>query len=271
MGHCRIQSFSRTGKPTKTRKPLVVNQGEQLQLVPIEEIAVDKHTRKKGYAEGVGSGKNQGTGAEENIEVNGISTDEMAEPSRPKGKRAAHSEHTVQLEFEAVKERVPRQAPTRQQRPKVVRLAQSTPVMSEPTSMADESSIIHISSSPSSCSASPPPAKKAKTVQQPAVKGKGRSTLTKAPPAKGKKEKPKLVSPSEYAELILANEVEGKHRGKASASQFLQGYNVFYTGGERQYASETTRSRMQLVRFVTALRTPSSPILFISLSDMGRT
>lgn len=193
------------------------------------------------------TGKRRTRSPDSNIATRVISSDELAEPCRPKVKRAVHSGPTVPLDTEAAKERVARQAPTRQQRPKVVRLAKTDPVLPTATQKGDESSIICISSSPSSRPASPPPLKKAKTFQPPVVTGKSGSALSRAASTKGKKEKPKLVSPSEYAELLLANEVDGKHRRKGSAPQFLRGYNVFYTGGERTYASETTRNRMQLV------------------------
>lgn len=223
-----------------------MDQGPQLHLVPITEIAVDKTSRRKASGQETTAGKRQTT-SPDNIATRVISSDELAEPCRPNVKRAVQSEPTVPLETEAAKGRVARQAPTRQQRPKVVRLAKIDPVLPTATQKGDESSIICISSSPSSRSASPPPLKKAKAFHPPAVKATSGFTLSRAPSTKGKKEKPKLVSPSEYAELILADEVDGKHRRKGSTPQFLRGYNVFYTGGERTYASETTRNRMQLV------------------------
>jgi hypothetical protein len=77
--------------------------------------------------------------------------------------------------------------------------------------------------------------------------------------AKGKKEKPPPMSPADYARMLQAKLAAAASKDadpstskpipkrKASTVKFLEGKHIFYTGGDRTYASETTRGRMDLV------------------------
>lgn len=78
----------------------------------------------------------------------------------------------------------------------------------------------------------------------------------------GKKEKQGPVSPTEYAQQLLDKaKLPGKR--KSSAVKFLEGKNIFYIGGDMQFAGERTRGRMELVChrfpiFLTLRLKPSS-------------
>lgn len=76
-----------------------------------------------------------------------------------------------------------------------------------------------------------------------------------------KKEKPQPMTPAEYARTLQAKAAAiagdnaedqslrpGKERRKKPTIKFLEGKNIFYTGGDMKYASETTRGRMDIVR-----------------------
>ncbi|XP_006455903.1 hypothetical protein AGABI2DRAFT_227537 [Agaricus bisporus var. bisporus H97] len=76
-----------------------------------------------------------------------------------------------------------------------------------------------------------------------------RSRLSSVPPKaqkkqSGKKEKPRLMTPAEYAQQLLETHAE---RYKSSVIKFLEGKNIFYIGGDMQYAGERTRGRMELI------------------------
>jgi len=123
----------------------------------------------------------------------------------------------------------------------------------------DESSIIYVSSSPSSRASSPAPV----VLKQ---KGKEMKAAVEKPKTKtkGKKEKPPPITPADYARMLQVkiaaaaaassgadpSTSKSVPKRKASGIKFLEGKHIFYTGGDRTYASETTRGRMDLVRFV---------------------
>ena len=58
------------------------------------------------------------------------------------------------------------------------------------------------------------------------------------------RQKQKLVTPLEYAQ-VLSKDLEIL----AKKADFLKGKKLFYTGGDMQYASQSTKKRMELVRF----------------------
>lgn len=107
-----------------------------------------------------------------------------------------------------------------------------------------EPSIIDISSSP-------PPLPSASTVIKSTATGKRitKDEKSKANVVKGKKGKPPAMTPVEYATTLrekaaLAPVVISK---KKPVNKFLEGMNIFYTGGDMHFASEQTRGRMDLV------------------------
>lgn len=65
---------------------------------------------------------------------------------------------------------------------------------------------------------------------------------------KGKKEKPHQMTPEEYAKYIIEKAANSTSKRKSSTVKFLEGFNIFYTGGDMKYASERTRGRMDIVR-----------------------
>ena len=128
---------------------------------------------------------------------------------------------------------------------------------SKMTAPVVESSIIYVSSSPSSRASSPIPAVESaltvtskqgqKTTKQPAKKRKG-------------KEKPQPMTPTEYARGLNeklaaaasnAADCSISKPKKKTPVKFLEGKYIFYTGGDMKHASEMTRGRMDLVGFLS--------------------
>ena len=151
--------------------------------------------------------------------------------------------------YSEVKERIAKHSSIKQ-RDKLLKRGSS-----KMTAPVDESSIIYVSSSPSSRASSPIPAVKSaftvtskqgqKTRKQPVEKRKG-------------KEKPQPMTPTEYARSLneklaaaasdAADSSTSKPK-KRTPVKFLEGKYIFYTGGDMKHASEMTRGRMDLVRF----------------------
>ncbi|KAF9446855.1 hypothetical protein P691DRAFT_732480 [Macrolepiota fuliginosa MF-IS2] len=61
-----------------------------------------------------------------------------------------------------------------------------------------------------------------------------------------KKEKQAPITPIEYAQQLL-NKAMTAGKRKSSAIKFLEGKNIFYIGGDMQFAGERTRGRMELI------------------------
>ncbi|KAF9562856.1 hypothetical protein CPC08DRAFT_706369 [Agrocybe pediades] len=121
--------------------------------------------------------------------------------------------------------------------------------------LGNKSSSMCVSSSPSSNPQSPPPQKKTKTSkdnQEPEPKisaAKGAKLATEQRKGKGKKEKPAPITAADFARKL---KVEFEEAAKASGkkhrrSKFLEGKNVFFSGGDWNYASESTRKKMTII------------------------
>jgi len=85
-------------------------------------------------------------------------------------------------------------------------------------------------------------AKEAKATNWPVEKGK---------PGKGKKEKPSPIMPADFVRELRAKFQEASIANpgfKHPRSKFLEGKNIFYTGGDMNRASEQTRRKMTIVR-----------------------
>jgi DNA polymerase lambda len=121
----------------------------------------------------------------------------------------------------------------------------------------DESSIIYVSSSPSSRASPPIPAVKSALT----VTSKQEQKTTKQPAEKRKgKEKPQPMTPTEYARSLNeklaaaasdAADCSTSKPKKRTPVKFLEGKHIFYTGGDMKHASEMTRGRMDLVSFLS--------------------
>ncbi|KAG6826943.1 hypothetical protein H0H92_013820 [Tricholoma furcatifolium] len=130
----------------------------------------------------------------------------------------------------------------------------------------DSDSVVYVSSTSSSPRSSSPigaSTERAGKKQQAAGgavgkgKGKAKEKDVVKDKAKGKaasskkKEKAPPVSPEEYAQKIMDKaraKMEGKdHNAPVPNSKFLHGMNIFYTGGDMNYASERTRGRMDII------------------------
>ncbi|KAJ2919657.1 hypothetical protein MD484_g855, partial [Candolleomyces efflorescens] len=242
-----ILDFSPQGE--RPSRPITVKQGPQLPLVPNVDTALDKAPKKKSFRPQAIPEIGQASASDSLIEdssfpeIPGLKT--AIQKTATKSRAVAPEPSKLMLQL---KERVARHAPSKVL-PKTVKLGKAgTAPVSESAAPAGESSIIYVPSSPSSREGTPPPAKKAR--KQPDLsnvdKGKQRAKGV-VTAAKGKKEKPKPVTPFEYAEQLKTKGLAGKTQRRVSASPFLEGYNVFYTGGDRTYASETTRNRMEIL------------------------
>ncbi|KAF8181108.1 DNA polymerase lambda [Pholiota molesta] len=118
----------------------------------------------------------------------------------------------------------------------------------------DDSSIIYISSSPSSRASSPGPTEVSASKKQ-GVKGKSAKLAVEKRLPKGKKEKPQPMTPAEYARSLKSKPVDAGisasgpplARRKSTGSKVLAGKNIFYIGGDMRHASETTRGRMDII------------------------
>lgn len=140
------------------------------------------------------------------------------------------------------------------------KVIKSKPSRKPVAQLIGDSSIIYVSSSPSSRASSPAPVvlkRKEKNMKAAVDKPKTKT--------KGKKEKPPPITPADYARMLQVKSAAAAAtapsdadpstskfvpKRKASGIKFLEGKHIFYTGGDRTYASETTRGRMDLVRFV---------------------
>ncbi|KAF7369789.1 DNA polymerase lambda [Mycena venus] len=113
----------------------------------------------------------------------------------------------------------------------------------------DESSIISVSSSsrPSSPESNRKPAttkSTAKPKPQPAAHSKP------AHAKRGKKKEKVKMYPNEYARMLNEKSKETPDpaaKPRRKVDQFLKGKNIFYTGGDMTWASETTMGRMDLI------------------------
>ena len=142
---------------------------------------------------------------------------------------------------------------------------------SKMTASVDESSIIYVSSSPSSRPSSPiAAAKSAITV----TSKQGQKKTKQAVEKKKGKEKPQPMTPTEYArslnEKLAAAASDSADRStsnpkKRTPVKFLEGKYIFYTGGDMKHASEMTRGRMDLVGLLSFFPLASS--LHASISD----
>lgn len=111
--------------------------------------------------------------------------------------------------------------------------------------LADKSSIIYVSSSPSTRASSPNLAPQDILVTE--VNKSVAKTQTKV--VMGKKAKPQLLTPMEYAQRLNEQITKSSFsNAEKKYVRFLSGKHVFYTGGDMNYASKTTRGRMDLVR-----------------------
>lgn len=227
-----------------------MKQGPQLPLVPVVDTAVDKPPKKKSYRQQAIPEIGQTSASESLIEdgsfseITGLKT--AAQKTKTKNRAIPSEPSKLMLQL---KERVARHASSKV-RPKTVKLgkAGTVPDVPETAAPAGESSVIYVPSSPSSRESTPPPAKKARKQSDSSTVDKGKQRAkTAVTAAKAKKEKPKPVTPFEFAEQLKTMGLAGKTQRRVSSAPFLEGYNVFYTGGDRTYASETTRNRMEIV------------------------
>lgn len=112
---------------------------------------------------------------------------------------------------------------------------------------SDESSIIE------DTSPSPPPRTEAPSgpsaTRESAAQEQGNAKVTKKR-VKDKKDKETIgqVLPEHFAKMLM-NGTQPAARGtvRRSCAQFLAGKNIFYTGGDKRFATERTRQRMKIV------------------------
>lgn len=168
--------------------------------------------------------------------------------SQVKNKTSMSKTNDLYLE---VKERIAKHSSVKQ-RDKLLKRGSS-----KMTAPIDESSIIYVSSSPSSRASSPISAVKSSFT----VTSKQGQKKTKQPAEKRKgKEKPQPMTPTEYARSLneklaaaasVAADASTSKPKKRTPVKFLEGKHIFYTGGDMKHASEMTRGRMDLVGLMT--------------------
>lgn len=146
--------------------------------------------------------------------------------------------------FLEVKKRVAHHT-TIKRRDKVVKLDLKPTKMGKVAApLADKSSIIYVSSSPSTRASSPNLVPQDISVTE--VNKSIAKTQTKV--VMGKKAKPRLLTPMEYAQSLNEQITKGPFaNAEKKYVRFLSGKHVFYTGGDMNYASKTTRGRMDLI------------------------
>ncbi|PFH50099.1 hypothetical protein AMATHDRAFT_145957 [Amanita thiersii Skay4041] len=83
---------------------------------------------------------------------------------------------------------------------------------------------------------------------KPKLKRDENETIKKRSREKKNKEKPKQMTPEEYAQMLMDKVNSGAHGiGHKKYVKFLAGKNLFYTGGDMHHATERTRGRMEII------------------------
>lgn len=133
----------------------------------------------------------------------------------------------------------------------------------------DEPSVVEtVSSSSTRALVSPlvppqPVANKIKPKTLQTVKSEAIKTTTSKSKGKGKA-KPQLLTPVQYVERLherLARAALKPSASTTGSAKPLEGLTIFYTGGDMTYASERTRTRMEMV----GLSPPTSMVKVDSL------
>lgn len=265
---CSITSFSKPFPSPKKNttahpvEPVTLAKHPQLHLQPLDEVGFARPRPKSKIAAAPTTNHNS------NPPTSPIEEISVVLPTGPlenQGKNKTAESTTSDL-YLKVKERIAKHGTTKQRnRP----LKQGSSKMTAPT---DESSVIYVSSSPSSPVGSPAPAVKSlitvtskpdqKTTKQSAEKRNG----------KGKKEKPQPMTPAEYARslnekmaAVMSNENAATSKSKKrTLIKFLEDKYIFYTGGDMKHASEMTRGRMDLVGSLSFILTSLNTIFRLS-------
>lgn len=271
---CSITSFSKPFLSPKKNaaahreEPITLAKHPQLHLQPLYEVGFAR-PRPKGKV-AVAPTIHNSNPPTSPIEENSVVLPPGALENQGKNKAVMSTTNDLYLE---VKERIAKHSNTKQ-RDRLLKRGSS-----RMTAPVDESSIIYVSSSPSSRASSPALSVKnaitvtskqeQKTTKQHVEKRKG----------KGKKEKPQPMTPTEYARSIneklaaaaldAADDSTLKSK-KRMRMKFLEGKYIFYTGGDMKHASEMTRGRMDLVSFLSFFP-PGTPVTCFNfrLSNMG--
>ncbi|KIM37901.1 hypothetical protein M413DRAFT_448167 [Hebeloma cylindrosporum] len=237
-----ISSFSRSinHSPMKRRREdvILIPKKKELDLRPLHDVGISRQPSKN------------------NVPASGPPTSPIEDPSIASAYQASPKKLALEASdmYLEVKKRIANHQSSKHSG-KVIKLKPSRKPVAQPT---DEPSIIYVSSSPSSRASSPAP-----VVLKQKAKEKEMKTAVEKPKAKtkGKKEKPPPVTPADYARMLqvkaaaaatASSDVDPSTsksvpKRKASGIKFLHGKHIFYTGGDRTYASETTRGRMDLV------------------------
>lgn len=188
---------------------------------------------------------------------------DTASPATPSKKKRLEAEPSEM--FLEIKQLMAKHGNNNKKVDKVVK-RRAKPVLQEPSCtttaahpVVDESSIIYISSSPSSRANSLGPTKTVMSKQESNVKEKPAKLAPAKRRPKGKKEKPQPMTPTDYARMIQADTddrayVVGSSTAPPAAPKlkkvkfpYLAGKHIFYAGGDMRHASEATRKKMDIV------------------------
>jgi hypothetical protein len=90
------------------------------------------------------------------------------------------------------------------------------------------------------------------------------------PAKKQAKQKPPMVTPMEYAEILAAKCSGPCKKVKKHASQYLRGKHIFYTEGDLNFAGESTRKKMEIVSNIYAILRLDSQLLVLATDRQTR-
>ena len=271
---CSITSFSKPFPSPKKNvaahqvEPITLAKHPQLHFQPLHEVGFARPRPKSKIAVAHKTTIHNSNPPTSPIEETSVVLPPIAVENQGKDKMAMSTTSDLYLE---VKERIAKHSTTKQ-RDRLLKRGSS-----KMTAPADESSIIYVSSSPSSRASSPiPVVKNAITLTS-----KQQQKTTKQPPGKrkrGKKEKPQPMTPTEYAwslneklaaaaSIAVDTSTSNLKLKKRTPIKFLEGKYIFYTGGDMKHASEMTRGRMALVGLSSSLASRFTCFIF-RLSNM---
>ncbi|KJA24901.1 hypothetical protein HYPSUDRAFT_183221 [Hypholoma sublateritium FD-334 SS-4] len=260
--HSPISSFSRViaDSPRKsTRENLVpVSRQPPLNLRPIRERLLTRPSSKKKETK---AEPDPYEAHDSPIEDASLDAASPVTPSKKKRLEAEPSKMFLEIKQLMAKHG----SNNKKQADKIVK-RKAKPVLQQPSGtttaahpVVDDSSIIYISSSPSSRANSLGPTKTDMAKQESNVKEKPAKSAPAKRMPKGKKEKPQPMTPAEYARMIQADTDEKANVAGSSTAPpvapklkrvkfpYLTGKHIFYAGGDMRHASEATRRKMDII------------------------
>ncbi|KAF9054054.1 hypothetical protein BJ165DRAFT_1435871 [Panaeolus papilionaceus] len=234
-------------KRGQREEPVLVTNKPQLHFVPLDEANLTRvGTKHKGKTlaaqQSMKSKKDEFEPPTSPIEDPSLILPEVA-PKKSKALAVAGQPSKLQMELQ---DRIAKHASVKP-RDKVMKVAKqdanSKSTKPKPSTFItiDESDIFHISSSPSSRATSPERTKPSTSKR--VIKNEKSRTQVKGKGKAKAKEKPQPMTPAEYARWLT----QSNPMSDGPKPPLLQGISISYIGGDLNYASKSTRRRMELV------------------------